>query len=238
MKKSIRMTVRHAVVCALATLAIASATPPASASPILTITSSAPSVSAGSDFYVNIGIEDVTDLFGFGLVLTIDDLTKATFRGTDSDSGDADNDPTNEGPFLASGFDAITGDPNFTFYYDQYLGSASVYVTNSVVLGSGVSSGGVLFRAFFTAGQNPGPVSIDFGTTTEVNVGLWDSTIDDTGTIPGVITPTDLIGARVDIVAPTATVPEPATVGLVGIGVAALWRRRANKVCPPVPVVD
>jgi hypothetical protein len=234
MKKSIRLTVRHVVVCALAMLAIASTTAPAEASPILTMTPSSASVSAGADFYVDVGIEGVSDLFGFGIVLTVD-LTKATFRGTDSDSGDADDDPTNEGPFLLSGFDVdpTTFDlvPNQTFYYDQYLALDSVYVSNSVAPGVGVGGDGVLFRAFFTAGQNPGLVNIGFGTSLDVFVGLFDSTSDANGAA-GVITPEALRGAQVNIVASTTSVPEPTTVSLVGLGVLAAWRRHrraANK---------
>lgn len=234
MKKFARLTMRHAVACALATLAIVLPTSPASASPILTITPSALNVSAGAEFYVDVGIEDVSDLFGFGIVLTVD-LTKATFRGTDSDIGDTDDDPTNEGPFLLSGFDVdpTTLDliPNQTFYYDQYLASDSVYVSNSVAPGVGVGGDGVLFRAFFTAGQNPGSVNIGFGTSLDVFVGLFDSTSDANGA-PGVITPEALRGAQVNIVESTTAVPEPTTVSLVGLGVLAAWRRHrraANK---------
>jgi hypothetical protein len=227
MNTLVRSILRNAPTGALAALALVATAASASASPILTITPSAATVSPGQDFSVDVAIQDATDLFFFDIAISIGDLAKASFRGTDNDpclpdiaqcdSGDPDSDPTAEGPFLSA------GSPGSTFYFDLYAGLDTAEAVNVVIgPGPGIYGNGVLFRAFFHASTAAiGTVDIDFG-----DVVLFDSSFNP-------LQP-DLVGARVDFAESSTAVPEPATLGLVGTGVAALWRRRRSRRATPL----
>jgi PEP-CTERM motif len=220
MKKSIRRTVRHVVVCALATLAMASTTAPASASPILTITPSATTVSPGERFSLDIGIDQVTDLFFFDITVTIDNLAVANF--TNSDAADPASTPTVDRQLLPGSiyFDILSAD------------GSSVESVKAIEGCCGVDVGGTLFSVFFVAGSS-GVAHIDFGVVSMTGTPP-DFDPDNPFNQPGdPIVPEMLVGATVTVANSTSAVPEPATLGLVGAGFAAVWRRyrprRSNK---------
>ena len=209
--------VRPAFVAALAVAAILVAAPPASAGPILSITSSTTSVSAGDVFAVDVDIQGVTDLALFDISLLIADTDVVRFLGTESGVVDLTADPfltgnAVEGSFLSSGGSG-------TFPFGIYSTLDTIEIVNTVLGPTGVSGDGTLFTLFFSAIAG-GTTSIGFGPIT-----LFDSTIDPVTLSGGAIVPDALNGATVTATANT-TVPEPGTLSLMAIGVCATLMRR------------
>lgn len=190
---------------ALVTLAVGLSVGPAMAAPILSISPSATTVNVGDTFSVDINISDVTDLYGWGFDLNFDDARL-----------DPDGQVT-EGTFLSGG-GATSFFPGF--YPGITLTSGSIEFVLDFLIGAvpGVSGSGTLATMSFLA-QAPGTPAFFL-----TNWLLQDSA--DPGNI---IDPTDVLGASVTINPVTAEVPEPATLLLLGSGLAIAARRRQTR---------
>jgi hypothetical protein len=158
------------------------------------------SVTQFDSFTVDIAIADVTDLIGFQFDVTFDPLLLSV------------NDVT-EGPFLPGGGVTffVPGDFTTTPGVISFTGDALIG------LDPGVTGSGVLAHILFTANA-PGTATLTLS-----NVLLQDSTFAEIETA--------LASGRVTVAEsdePTP-VPEPGTIVLIGTGLAAAYRRRANR---------
>jgi Cohesin domain/PEP-CTERM motif len=171
----------------------------------ITFDSSLPSpIAQGSQFQLAIRVLDIADLFTFGFDLSFDStVLEATSIA--------------EGDFLPS---AVTDPLGGTFFIPGTIIPGLVSLTTSSLFGEtqlGATGDGVLALITFRALADG-----DSGLSL-LNVFLADSTIPAGNPIAA-----DVINGVVRVAAPTP-VPEPSTLGLVGIGLAALARRLRRK---------
>lgn len=157
----------------------------------------------GDEFTLGIRVTDITDLFTFGFDLVFD---PTILRATSIVEGD----------FLASGIDTQDGG---TVFFPGEFSEGLLSLTLGSLFGPtqlGASGSGIL--AFITFQSLLGGDS----NLALSNVFLLDST----GT--GTEIPADIINGSVTVAPPTS-VPEPSTLGLLGIGLAALARKRLRR---------
>jgi len=182
------------------------------ATPVLSLAPSAGIVQPGDDFRVDVNITGVEDLISFEIELVV--------AGPSTVQSDA------EGSFLNG------GDPTASFYFvDAPLRAFDTALpctppSGPTDLTCGADHGGTLFSVFLKAGAATSTMT--FGDVFLFN-SLFDPQFDKT-TNPGLI---DVgFDARTVTVAVTPSetvVPEPATLGLVTIGIGALARRKRRR---------
>lgn len=189
----------------------------------VSIQPAASSVTQGNTFLVDIAITGAADLVSFQFDLAFDPSILSA------------NDPVLEGPFLSD----VGGTAFFPGFVDNTLGTIS-FVANALTGNDpGATGNGVLARVSFNAiGTGSSALSLTLGPLgsliRDVN---GDLVVDDDPDSPffglfavafdGQI-PSE--NGSVTVAAPAAgEVPEPSTLALIGSGLAAVVRRRANR---------
>ena len=171
------------------------------ATPIVSISPSPTTVFVGDTFTVDIAITDADNVFGYQFDLGFDPTKLA---GIDITNGDFISDAI--GFFVPGTVDNVGGTISFTA--NAIIGAVP-----------GVSGSGILAHASFTAlGVSP---------STPINL-LGPILLDD---VLNEISGVQSVGGTVTITANTdvTPVPEPATMLLVGSGLAAAWRQRRKR---------
>jgi PEP-CTERM motif/Cohesin domain len=157
----------------------------------------------GDEFTLGIRVTEITDLFTFGFELVFD---PTILRATSIVEGD----------FLASGIDTQDGG---TVFFPGEISEGLLSLTLGSLLGpTQLGASGSGFLAFITFQALLGGDS----NLALSNVSLYDSTGNAT------VIPADIVNGSVTVATPTS-VPEPSTLGLLGIGLAALARQRLRR---------
>ena len=196
--RSLKVFLRNSLLCLL----VGAVVPQAAAIPIVSVQPSTQEVVVGQNFFVDISISDVTDLFTWGMAVAFDPAVIEAI-------GDA------EGPFLQTG--------GTTFFIPGIINNAAGDIeAAATLLGSipGVTGSGTLWTIEFKA------LAIGASTLSLFNISLFDSTTPGSNTIEDF----DIVNGSVTVKRSSAA-PEPAILALMGLGLAGIGyqRRKQNK---------